>query len=377
MTTRRWILLGVGALLLGGAGVLTKVLLFPRPVLRLVYRVETAGVLRDRLRLIAGELADQGHTTRQQGEALVAPADDAAARLLATRYREVLESRPVGEQPGALRLRLAPAYVEQVRRAALHQALLVVRARAKPLGRGVEVRLRGQELLVELPRMPAEDVEAFQRVVRISAHLEFRIVDDETTFVRRAIARRPLSEGVRVKHNEYEGRSGTVRYLTLVSGSSAQLRDYVDKLPDTLRPPPEREILFGESWGPHGRRTLFELYIVHRRAALTGEQVQHAEAFSDEATGRPEVSLTFSAEGGQRLEALSRANVGRRLAIVLDGQVTSAPVITAPITGGKARISVGGFKDAATLQLETRDLALALRSGMLPARLVLLRSEPL
>lgn len=98
---------------------------------------------------------------------------------------------------------------------------------------------------------------------------------------------------------------------------------------------------------------------VEPRALITGDMLENAApAFQD---GQPVISFRLDNTGGRRFADVTRKNVGKPFAIVLDGQVLSAPVIREPILGGSGQIS-GGF----TVQ-EASDLALLLRAGALPA----------
>ena len=109
-------------------------------------------------------------------------------------------------------------------------------------------------------------------------------------------------------------------------------------------------------------------YLVLKRAIVVGgESLEDARATYDE--GRPVVAFTFKAMGAKKFGNATASNVGRRLAIVLDGKVISAPVINSPITGGKGIIT-GNF----TVQA-TNDLALLLRSGALPAPLLVVEER--
>ncbi len=105
------------------------------------------------------------------------------------------------------------------------------------------------------------------------------------------------------------------------------------------------------------------LYLVENELALGGDDIQNAVVTPD--PDRPPqlmVSLTLSRRGGLRFANVTGANVGRKLAIVLDDKVHSAPNIRQKISGGRASIS-GGF----ATDDEARDLALMLRAGALPA----------
>jgi len=87
----------------------------------------------------------------------------------------------------------------------------------------------------------------------------------------------------------------------------------------------------------------------------------NAEVRIDQQFQEPYVSITFDKTGARQFGKITGANVGKRLAIVLDGVVYSAPVIREKISGGRAQIT-GAFTDE-----EARDLAIVLRAGSLPA----------
>lgn len=102
-------------------------------------------------------------------------------------------------------------------------------------------------------------------------------------------------------------------------------------------------------------------YLLKSRTLLTGASLETARVQIADRFGEPSVSLTFSSQGASDFDRITAENVRRRLAIVLDGVVHSAPVIQERISGGQAQIS-GNF----TLE-EARDLAIVLRAGALPA----------
>src|SRR6266508_1741586 len=102
-------------------------------------------------------------------------------------------------------------------------------------------------------------------------------------------------------------------------------------------------------------------YVVEKKALLTGADVANARVSIDQNTSEPYVSLELTAVGGRQFADLTSANVGRRLAIVLDGNLYSAPVIRERIPSGQAQIT-GGFTSE-----EATDLAIVLRAGALPA----------
>ncbi len=84
------------------------------------------------------------------------------------------------------------------------------------------------------------------------------------------------------------------------------------------------------------------MYVVEKRVRLSGDSLVNAQPGTDSRTGEPVVNFRFDAAGGKRFGQVTSDNVNRLLAIVLDGQVISAPNIREPILGGSGQIS-GNF----------------------------------
>jgi protein-export membrane protein SecD len=108
---------------------------------------------------------------------------------------------------------------------------------------------------------------------------------------------------------------------------------------------------------------------IRRRVDVDGADLTDARASNNSQSGEWVVSFTFNAEGARRFADITRANVNRRFAIVLDDKVISAPVIREPITGGRGQIS-GQFTAASA-----NDLAVLLRAGALPAPLTVVEER--
>ncbi|MDX1485345.1 MAG: protein translocase subunit SecD [Alphaproteobacteria bacterium] len=108
-------------------------------------------------------------------------------------------------------------------------------------------------------------------------------------------------------------------------------------------------------------------YVLKKRTVVSGENLVDAQPTFEQ--GRPVVSFRFDTVGARRFGRVTQDNVGKPFAIVLDGEVISAPVIQEPILGGSGIIS-GRF----TVQ-ETKDLALLLRAGALPAPMTILEER--
>ncbi len=107
---------------------------------------------------------------------------------------------------------------------------------------------------------------------------------------------------------------------------------------------------------------------LQRRPAITGDMLAHA-AYAPDESGQSAVTFRLNTAGAKRFCDLSRANVGKPFAIVLDNKIISAPVIRTEICGGVGQIS-GGF----SIQ-QANDLALLLRAGALPAPLTILEER--
>ncbi len=110
-------------------------------------------------------------------------------------------------------------------------------------------------------------------------------------------------------------------------------------------------------------------YLLRRRVAVSGDRLVDSQASFDQRTNEPVVTFRFDTLGAKRFGDVTRDNVGRPFAIVLDGKVISAPVIREPILGGSGQIS-GNFSVD-----DANDLALLLRAGALPAPLTILEER--
>ena len=108
---------------------------------------------------------------------------------------------------------------------------------------------------------------------------------------------------------------------------------------------------------------------VRRLGGIRGNSLTNAQQSFDPQTNEPVVSITFDAQGGARFARLTSENVNKPFAIILDGEVLSAPNINEPIYGGTAQIS-GGF----TVETANR-LAISLRSGALPVDLTVIEER--
>ena len=121
-------------------------------------------------------------------------------------------------------------------------------------------------------------------------------------------------------------------------------------------------------------KNIYELHAIkvtttNGRAPIEGDVVTDAKDQFNNLTGSPEVSMTMNSDGARRWAALTKANVGKAIAIVLDGTVYSAPRVSGEISGGQSSIS-GNF----TIE-DTKDLANTLKSGRMPAPAHIVQEE--
>jgi preprotein translocase subunit SecD len=142
-------------------------------------------------------------------------------------------------------------------------------------------------------------------------------------------------------------------------------------LPEVQRTIPRGTSLqWGRDIVPRGVRTYQQLYVLTEEPFLTGDQLEDATAQRDTQFNQSIVLFQLSRAGGREFSRFSGANVGNFLAIVLDGEVMSAPVIRDRI-GARGQIEMG----QGTPLEEARDLALVLRAGALPARIAIIEER--
>jgi preprotein translocase subunit SecD len=209
---------------------------------------------------------------------------------------------------------------------------------------------------------------AVLRALLATHSLEFRIVDDADNTVTRI---GNLPPGITLDWDRYAGPGdATVSSPYLRGEDRTQLaRSLQDKAPrgrefhlQTVR----------------GGKTYFRTFLLERQSGLSGENIADARVAFDSSPGdgnRPYVQVTFNPAGAELLAKVTAANVKKRMAIVLDGNVDSAPIIQTPILGGICSIHLGGLRPVKELLQEAKDLVLTLRGGALPVPVRLVSEE--
>jgi protein-export membrane protein SecD len=186
---------------------------------------------------------------------------------------------------------------------------------------------------------------------------------DETGVVDPVIARQGASRLL----VQLPGIQDPERIKQLIGTTARMTFHLLDETADlSARTPPPGVMFLEGDRGPGGLPTR---YAVRRRVEVDGANLTDARAGQDSRTGEWVVNFTFDSVGTRRFAEVTRNNVGRPFAIVLDNEVITAPVIREPITGGRGQIS-GSFTVASA-----NDLAVLLRAGALPAPLTVIEER--
>ncbi|MEY4582728.1 MAG: hypothetical protein RL701_7431, partial [Pseudomonadota bacterium] len=161
----------------------------------------------------------------------------------------------------------------------------------------------------------------------------------------------------------------------LARGTDARkkLSDYIEKLRTEGRVPEDHDLLLGESERTQEENpavkteTAYRSYFLFGRAEVTGQAIEDAYVANDQQQGgKPYVSINFNSEGADLFKELTSRNIKRRMAIVLDDVVASAPVIQTEIGGGHCQITLGGFRPYNEILNEAQSLVVVLKAGALP-----------
>jgi preprotein translocase subunit SecD len=227
---------------------------------------------------------------------------------------------------------------QRIKDTATDQALETIRNRIDQFGVAEPtIHRQGEnEIVVQLPGV--KDPKRAIDLIGKTAQLEFKLVDDDA----KVAAELPQS---------------------IVPGEEEELkRQFAGKIPE------DTEILFEKRVNKETGAVRKIPLLVKKQASLTGDLLSDAKVNIDSRFSEPYVSLSFNAAGGKLFEEVTGANVKKRLAIILDNTIYSAPVIQEKIAGGNAQIT-GSFS-----MEEARDLSIVLRAGALPAPMKMLQN---
>ena len=277
---------------------------------------------------------------------------------------------------GTVKLKYDSDRVAEVEELALRQAIETIRGRVDAFGVAEPTIIKkGTDIVVELPGAKSQDFERIKSIIGRTAQLEFKIVDDGSEYMKKVAASVPKDGAIAVVPESWtEKHAGTQHediYLRAKEKDKDELTKFIAGLTGDLAIPNDREISL-ELMSPREVSEgtpdkYYRTYLLKKRAGVTGEYLSNADESWDE-MGRPEVAFTMNRQGATMMEKLTGENVGRKMAVVLDEKITSAPVIESKI-GERGRITMGGYGDPFKLQQEVKDLVGVLRSGALPAPL--------
>jgi preprotein translocase subunit SecD len=236
----------------------------------------------------------------------------------------------------SLVMELREGEAKRIKDSAINQALETIRNRIDQFGVAEPLIQRQglKQIVVQLPGV--KDPKRAKDLIKNTALLEFKMLDEDGKLAMDLPQRVPR-------------------------GKEAELLEqFKAKLPEG------DDILFEKHLDKDTNQEFRTPYVVKKRVMLTGDVLSDARVsigqFND-----PYVSVTFDAKGAREFERITGDNIKKRMAIVLDNSVYSAPVIQDRIAGGRAQIT-GSF----TMQ-EANDLAIVLRAGALPAPLKILQ----
>src|SRR5438067_2089300 len=262
-----------------------------------------------------------------------------------------------------LELAMKEDAVKQLKESAVDQAVKAIRNRVDKWGVSEPtIAKRGDSsILVQLPGY--SNPEKAKELLGRTAQLELKIVDDQNQLVTQL---KDLPQGITVDWETYEGAGGAiVRVPYLRSSDGVLLRQFVQG-----KAPPGEEFGIQKVKERSARDTFYRTFLLDRKQTVTGEYITDARQAFENSPGegnRPYVQLTFNRTGAELFGKMTAANVKKRMAIVLDDNVDSAPIIQSEIPGGICSIHLGGLKPINEVLQEAKDLALVLKSGALPA----------
>jgi len=272
--------------------------------------------------------------------------------------------------PGTILLRMPDEAITRLREGAVDKSIETIRSRIDAFGVAEPDIRKGQEgteIIVQLPGLSERDFGRAKELIGKTAQLEFRMCDDEGNNDWVTKHQTAIPQGVQGSAAiEVENAGGGL--MAFKSKSKAALEEFLKDKVDL-----DHYIGFEniQTKQQVGSVQLAEGYwrtvYLHHAAPLTGEFISDARVAVDQRDQKPFVSLTFDSAGARIFGELTTANVKKRMAIMLDEVVNSAPVINEPITGGRAQITMGGWRSNQELFEEARDLVLVLENGALPA----------
>ena len=267
--------------------------------------------------------------------------------------------RLTGETSTSLEFGMGREFKMEIETNSVKKSIEVIRNRIDEFGvTEPEITSLGNDrIVIQLPGV--KDIDRAKDLIGRTAKLEFKIVHD--TLASYSDGQIPA---------ELQKLMDEAKAAGIVYKRGERFSDYVNQMKTFYKELPKGYTLAFEKKLNQATNEVEKLlpYLVEETAELTGEGLQDATVRIDQQDNRPYVALTFKSAGAKLFEKLTGENVNKRMAIILDGNVFSAPTIQQRIGGGNAQITLGqGNYDV--LLKEARDLSLVLRAGALPVEL--------
>lgn len=277
------------------------------------------------------------------------------------------------------------AYLKNQRDEALSRAIEIIRTRVDRFGVSEPsiVKQGNSRIVVELPGV--DDENRVRKLLKGTARLEFRTstdAQDFTTFRNQAIEYYTVEPDTTDSLQTDVSTNPLVDVLGFVQGQTPYIFGYAAaedtaKVMDLLANediqrmmPRNTEVLWGSNPVEFADGTKqFTLYGVNTNVELTGEVIEEASIQFDPVSNAPEVAMGMNSDGARTWGRITGANIGKPVAIVLDGYIVSYPNVQTKISGGNSTIS--GLESVE----EAEDLVNILLSGALPAPLNILEER--
>jgi preprotein translocase subunit SecD len=241
-----------------------------------------------------------------------------------------------------------------IRKNAVSQTIEAIRNRIDEFGvNETSIQAQGSDrIVVQLPGV--KDVTRAKSIIGRTARLEFKIVVNDPNFGKDRIY----------------SAVNQANEAGVVYDEKTSYADYVDKLNVWLegKIPSDTMVLFEKKVDPSTGKKFMEPYLLQKASPVTGDDLKDAYVGYNNEFGEPYVSFQMNTNGARYMEKTTGENIGKQLAIVLDKNIYSAPVIQAKISD-QGQITLGSGRPISELQQEAEDIALVLRAGALPAQL--------
>ncbi len=298
---------------------------------------------------------DQVRVAFENAEALKTFESDAKSR-----FSELVELSRAGT---TVTYRVHPDWVTTLKKDAVDQTIKTVTNRIDKMHvTEPSITKRGQDQIqIQLPGY--SNPEEAKSLIGRTAQLEFQMCDDDNDFLTKLTDLPPWATLQSGGFSRRDGQYAQDTHLQFPEENLGELRKYLQG-----KVPSGTNIKFGRESARLGEAKKMRTYTLFADVNLTGDDLVNAYvAQGSPESPQPYVVIEFSPNGKQIFADLTTKSVGKRMAIVLEDIVDSAPVINEPITGGTAQISMGGSRTHEEMLSDANQLSLVLKSGALPA----------